>query len=403
MNILFLSESFHPHGSGGELATNLYANLLVKHGCNVTVVTNRFQDEAEKSVAGNLTIYRLPLSKENTIGKYSTLRKLDVPFSNFMNKLMKWADMIYIPGFWYSAIPMAKAYRRPFIVHLHGYFPICPLATFYDISKERICNHKSGLCSPKCIYIHERSQGRSISGRLASVVLNSTVGRYLSRLIRLADAIICVSEAQRNMIVTHRPSLGAKTHVIYNPIPKLSQVEIDKDDFGYFGGPSYLKGFNILCQALACLPRTIRVHATNFPVDGWNSVRSLDKLSMIPYHRLNYTQQRQFYEQIRGVLFPSITFEPFPYVIAEAILRGRIVIASKIGGIPEQVEGCKGAFLVEAGDYRSLAEELQYVDGLSREVVADLGTQSRKVFMSNFNNERTIRNFIRVCENLQPC
>lgn len=61
LNILFISELFFPHGSGGQLTTYLYADLLSKAGCNVVVVTNRFAGELEVSKSENLIVYRLPL------------------------------------------------------------------------------------------------------------------------------------------------------------------------------------------------------------------------------------------------------------------------------------------------------------------------------------------------------
>lgn len=398
MNILFLSESFYPHGSGGELATNFYARSLVKSGFNVAVVTNRFQGEAEKSETNNLTVYRLLLFKGNSVNQYSTLSKSYLLYSSLMSRLMKWADAVYIPGFWYSAIPVAKTHGKPVIVHLHGYFPICPLATLYDMYKDRVCSDKPRFCSLKCIYIHEKKQGRFIGKNLASVVLAPTVGRYSGRLIGLANAVICVSKAQRNMIVTFAPSLRKKTQVIYNPISGPSQGETNGNDFGYFGGPSYLKGFDVLCRAMTYLSRSVRVHATGFPIDRRTTSKPSNGLSIMLYNRLNEKELAHFYKQIRGVLVPSVCPEPSPYVVAEAMLRGRIIIASRIGGIPEQVEGCKGAFMIEPGNHMELAESLQRVGSLSKETAADLGVKNREAFVSHFNNERTMRDFVRVCE-----
>ena len=124
MNILFLSELFYPYGGGAELATYLYAKLLNKAEFKVVVVTNRFAGESEVLKNGNLTVYRLPLFKKGGSVKYSVLKRFDVLLSSFMRKMVKWADAVYIPRFWYSAIPLAKAYGKPVITHLHDYIPI---------------------------------------------------------------------------------------------------------------------------------------------------------------------------------------------------------------------------------------------------------------------------------------
>jgi len=392
MNTLFLSELFYPHGSGGDLATYLYAKLLNEAGVNVIVVTNRFAGEPNFSKMGNLTVYRLPLFNGKKSGKYSILQRLDVLFASFMRKTLKWADVVYVPRFWYSAIPLAKAYGKPVVTHLHGYILICPLATTYDASKNEVCNH-SLLCQPKCIYAYEREQGRSFTQTLTSTYLNSTLGRQLDKLIKLSDVIICVSNAQKNLIIKKLPSLCKKIHVIYNPLPELPYIAVQGDDFGYFSGPDTVKGFYVLLRALTRINRykQVRVHATNFP-DPEKS-KSLSRLGIIPYKRIDYGFSEKLYRQIRAVVIPSICPEPLPYVVSEAILRGRMVIASEVGGIREQVEDCKGAFLFQAGNHERLAELIEYVYNLDKQAALNLGVKNREAFLKGFDNKRVLQAF----------
>jgi len=401
VNILFLSESFYPHYGGAELATYLYAGLLSRADFNVRVVTNRFAGESDVSKEGKLTVYRLPLLKRGGSIKYSILQRFDVLFSSFMRKMLRWADVVYVPRFWYSAIPLAKAYGKPVITHLHDYIAICPLANYYNSSKDTICDYKTQLCSLKCIYVYERNQGRGFAETLTSVMLNSTFGHYLSRFVALSDAIICVSKTQKNLITTRTPSLSRKIHVVYNPLPELPQIDIEGDDFGYFGGPSPPKGFHVLCHAMTKINvEKLTVHATKFSNPTKDMCELANKLRISLHGKLDDESYERLYKQIRAVIVSSVWPEPLPYVVAEAILRGRLVIASRIGGIPELVEGCKGAFLFEAGNYYELAEKLEYVKGLGKEVAADLGTHSREVLTKKFSNERTIRDFTSVCDAL---
>ncbi len=83
MNILFLSETFYPHGGGAELATYRYAKLLSENGVNVIVVTNRYSSEKDVTLDGKLTVCRLPLFHGNSIIKYKILLNFGVPLSNF--------------------------------------------------------------------------------------------------------------------------------------------------------------------------------------------------------------------------------------------------------------------------------------------------------------------------------
>ncbi len=55
---------------------------------------------------------------------------------------------------------------------------------------------------------------------------------------------------------------------------------------------------------------------------------------------------------------PSLGFEPFGLVTAEAMMRGRGVIASRVGGTPELVRDGETGSLVDAGDPDALADAL---------------------------------------------
>jgi len=398
-----LSELFYPHGGGAELSTRLYADLLSKANFNVVVLTNRFSGEPEVSKKGNLTIYRLPLFRRNGSVKYSILKRFDVLFSSFVKKMMKWADWVYVPRFWYSAIPLAKAYRKPVITHLHDYIPVCPLSNLYDVSKDAVCNQNSLLCPPKCIYAYGRKNGAGFGETLSSIALNSTIGRYFGKLVELSDAVICVSKVQKDILIKNEPSLFDKTYVIYNPLPELSCIEMEGDDFGYFGGPNYLKGFCTLCQSMIKIKRSnpkLKIHATRFPKSKEQPTKSLNKLGFVLHGKLDKDEYEKLYKQVRSVIVPSIWHEPWPYVVVEAIVRGRFVIASRIGGIPEQVEECKSAILCEPKNPKQLTEAIDFVKSLNRENITELGLKSRENFLRRFDNETTIKSFIGICEHL---
>jgi glycosyltransferase involved in cell wall biosynthesis len=87
-------------------------------------------------------------------------------------------------------------------------------------------------------------------------------------------------------------------------------------------------------------------------------------------------------------------------VTAEAILRGRLLIASRIGGITEQVKGCKGVYLFEPGNHRELAEILSYAKELDKNAVFEMSCHNREVFSRTFNNEKTMSDFERILYSL---
>ena len=404
LNILILSELFYPHGSGAELATYLYADLLSKSDFNVRVVTNKFAGEPTFSRKDHLEIYRLPLFKNNESVKYFVLARIDVLFSSFLRKMLKWADVVYVPRFWFSAIPLAKAYGKPVVTHLHDYIPICPLASTFDVSKQHLCRGNNFICSPKCVYHFEKTGNRSFKNALASIAFNSTFGSSFPKLIKLSDAIICVSKAQRDILSKADPSLSSKISVVHNPLPDFENVPLKGDDFGYFGGLNYLKGFQTLYAAVTRLKdfssKPLRIHCTKFANVKKEFAVSLESLGFSLYGKVEKQKYNAIYENISAVVVPSLWPEPWGYVVTEALMQGRLVIASRVGGIPEQVKACKGVLLIEAGNVEKLGEAMIDVHALKREVILDLGSQNRETFRKRFSNETSLRQFTNILENV---
>ncbi|KON33096.1 hypothetical protein AC477_02015 [miscellaneous Crenarchaeota group-1 archaeon SG8-32-1] len=400
LNFLILSELYYPHVGGAEYATYLYAKLLSKAGFEVTVITNRFGNEPAVSRDDNVTVYRLPLFKSISGFKYSVLLRVDALFSGFMRKMIKKADVVYIPRFWFAGGLIAKALGKPVIIHLHDYIPSCSLAILYDISKRAICESGSA-CSMRCVYSSEKLKGNSLLWTMESVFLNSTIGRYLGKLVGLADVIICVSKLQREKVVGNNPTLLNKTLVIYNPLPEVSFSPVQGNSYGYFGGMNYIKGFLTLYGATRLASQEFlikpKIHVTNFPFK-MKLKKSLSNLGFIVHERVEREIFEKIYSNVSTTIVPSLWHEPWPYVVVEALIKGRYLIASKVGGIPEQVEKCKGVALCEPGDIRQLAEAMSLVNDLSRETIVDWGAKNREIFLQRFNNETSIRNLIKVCE-----
>jgi glycosyltransferase involved in cell wall biosynthesis len=80
----------------------------------------------------------------------------------------------------------------------------------------------------------------------------------------------------------------------------------------------------------------------------------------------------------RALVFPSIWHEPAGLVAFEAMVAGRAVIGSRVGGIPEMVTDGVSGVLVEPGDEAGLAAE---IDRLARdgELARRLGGAGRAI------------------------
>lgn len=74
---------------------------------------------------------------------------------------------------------------------------------------------------------------------------------------------------------------------------------------------------------------------------------------------LNEDQVFNELSRARAVIIPSIWHEPAGLLTSEAAAAGRMVIASRVGGIPEYVDEFQNAVLVEPGDVEGLAAAMR--------------------------------------------
>ena len=102
------------------------------------------------------------------------------------------------------------------------------------------------------------------------------------------------------------------------------------------------------------------------------------------------------------VALPSISHEDMPNVVIEAMSLGKPVIASRVGGVGEQINHLESGFLVTPG----AVEELSL--GLNRllrdeELLALLGANARKRFASHFTVEAAVSAYVELYTSLvQP-
>ncbi len=238
--------------------------------------------------------------------------------------------------------------------------------------------------------------GRNISEALASSFLNIAVWGNVRRLVEFSDAVVCVSDAQRDIVVKRMPSLALKCHTIHNPLPETTPRKVEGEDIGYFGGPDPLKGFPVLYSALKRTRSRATVRMTGFAQKNEQVGRS----KLVFYERLREEEFRRVYTHVKAVVVPSIWPDPLPYVVSEGLLNRRLIIASRIGGIPELARNCPGVFLFAPGDSHRLAELIDYINDLDNHTTAKLAQTDRKTFLTEYRNEDRLQEFREIAVNM---
>ncbi|MCC6055471.1 MAG: glycosyltransferase family 4 protein [Desulfurococcaceae archaeon] len=398
--ILVVTERYWPEGSGGELATHLILDILRKR-FDVIVVTGT---KNPSRLSGVKYIYEPLLSKrEKPILWLNTLKLIR---SQRFQKLLRESDIVYIPRFAFPIIPYAKKLNKKVVVHLHDYIPISYTATVlapYEEHKHRITLDDIGL---ECMKSYKHCIGASLLWWLSKLAR-----KWISQ----ADKVVCVSKRQAEIIADQVPELRDKIEVVYNPLPpEIINAEPRKelDDtptFLYVGGDSYIKGFHILLKAVKELGKQ-GIGLRIFLVGGYNysSLRILSELrskyqslEIKVLGKVSHKDVIKLHEKSWALIFPSITEEPLPYAVVEAMTLGTIPVASSVGGVPEIVGDCPAKkFLFKPGDVNVLIEKLKILTLQSKENILSLAMECRNHIIEIFNKESIERKIVGVFKEL---
>jgi glycosyltransferase involved in cell wall biosynthesis len=155
---------------------------------------------------------------------------------------------------------------------------------------------------------------------------------------------------------------GAQWKVIPNkiqPIARHNIVKVPSETVRilFVGQVEAHKGIELALEVIKNIP------SIRFDIVGDGSIlkqliADYKTSDHITFHgRIAYDEIGTFYKQADYVLLPSLCYENYPTVIAEAHQYGVPVIASNIGGIPEMVQG--DDMLFEPGDEEALRSILE--------------------------------------------
>jgi L-malate glycosyltransferase len=93
------------------------------------------------------------------------------------------------------------------------------------------------------------------------------------------------------------------------------------------------------------------------------------------------------------LILPSIENEDFPNVVLEAMGLGRVVIASNLSGITEQIIHKKTGFLFNKGDNQNLANlMIKFIT--NKYDLKKMRLESKKKFMTNFTDYISVKKYI---------
>jgi len=149
-----------------------------------------------------------------------------------------------------------------------------------------------------------------------------------------------------------------------------------RNRFAYFGQMTPFKGVDVLIDAVSRIPKEIWGEDSCLMIFGGNLERQpiefqerMKKLIADAGHRVRFygayqnADMPRLMRSVDWVVLPSVWWENSPIVIQEALLHGRPMICSDIGGMAEKVRDGKDGLHFRAGSSQDLADRIVEVLG----------------------------------------
>ena len=276
-----------------------------------------------------------------------------------------------------SIIALLKKKGAKVVLTLHDGKLICPAYTM--LNQGEICTACHGKYFWRAFFKNCQNSRRQSTLLMIEALLHKWKGSY-----DFVDLFIAPSNFMADLISQRIPE--KKIYVLRNgvDINKFSPTYGDEGYGLYFGRLSKEKGVETFLKAHKILKNLIPIK-----IVGTGPIEDKLKLSFPMAEFSGYRKGKELKEIIAHsafVVVPSEGNENCSMVVLEAMAYGKPIIASRIGGIPEQVEDGKTGFLFEMGNVDELADKIMMLAG-DAEIRQQMGKAARLKAEQEFSME----------------
>jgi len=382
MRVLILHNRYHQQG-GEDLVALAEAQLLRSHGIEVRQFEADNHPAAGRRASGAV---RLVLSAAWSRDSYEAVRKLCDEFR---------PQVAHVHNFWMRLSPSVHAACRESgaatVQTLHNFRLLCANALL--LRSGRPCEDCLGR-SPWRGVVRRCYRGSFLAS--AAVARMMVVNRRQGTWERHVDAFIALTRFSRSKFIAGglppgriliKPNFVEDSGQPASP-PSASDVVV------YAGRLSEEKGVRTLVSAWARgeLRRYGRLlilgdgPARTSLEDHASSLR-LSSPNVVFAGKRSASEARQAVANARAVVAPSICFENFPTVLAEAFCCGRPAVVSDLGALAEIVRHGTEGLTVEAGNEAALSGALETIlrDG---DLADRLGANARAAYLARYSPEQ---------------
>ncbi len=397
MKILLVNKFFFRNG-GAEAVFFNERKMLKENGH--TVIDFSMVDE--RNYASPYTSYFAPNVNYSEFSNFSSRLKQAISFIHSTEAVSRFSDLmtnvsphiVHFHNIYHqltpSIISVARKNKAKTILTLHDYKLICP--GYRMLNRNRICDR----CYPNRFLqpLFTNCQG---SIRNSLVLSAEFLWHFWKRSYDHIDIFISPSRFLASAIGRRIPP--RKIRVVTNGIDVNSYPEQsgDKGYALYFGRISEEKGLPTLLRAHRILSNRL-----DLIIAGTGPIEDHLRNTFPQANFYGYTSGAELVRLIADAAFvvvPSEYYENCSMAVLEAMACEKPVIASRIGGLPEQIEHGKTGFLFKKGN---VAELVHYMDVLSSnpQFRHQMGRAARHKCKSEYSQDRHFSDIARIIDQL---
>ena len=298
-----------------------------------------------------------------------------------------------------SPSPLDELRKRgiPVVLTAHDFKLVCP--AYKMLNTNGICEKcKSGnllnVVRHRCIHDNQ------ILSTL--VMTESVIHRALNIYKKGLRKVITPSSFMRSKLAEWGWDKN-KLHYIPNFVDSKSYTPnfYPGDYFLYFGRMSSEKGIDLLISAADNAGVIVKLAGVGPAMDDLKMLSKDKKNSAVEF--MGYCAGEKLHSLIRNaraVVLPARWYENAPISIMESYALGKIVIGSRIGGIPEMVTENETGFLFEPENIEQLSHLLQRVQVMEDNDIAGMGISGRNLVEQYFSPSNYLHNMLAIYEEI---
>lgn len=421
MHIIQLSDFYRPVIGGLERHVETLSRELIRLGHTVTVVTLRTGDHpAEETLDGVRVIRIHGWSGGRTVFHVDATRPFHptVPDPGAVAALRRIVqrerpDVVHSHSWLqYSYFPLHRRQLGPaHVVTLHDFGLACAKKTLQHVTRrltssvdgplsEPTTTHLSKPCSGprlgKCLACAPEQYGvlkgtAITTGLRASRILHGHADRYIAISTAVADGSRCVLPRRSEIVViptmvpNHLAALARST-------PRPAFLPPEDGYLMFVGALGRHKGVDVLLEARHRMRNRPPLVLIGTPRAD---TPRIDDPEVVIVHNVPSAQVMASWVRASVAVVPSVISEGMGQVAIEAMLVGRAVVASDIGGLRDVVEDGTTGLMVPPSDPEALAVALDSLldNPEARQRMGDAGQLRARQFEATAVVPRVIETF----------